>query len=225
MPNNSSVTVGSAPKGITTTTKELRERENNTHTQKKTNLFDGWVAGLYLWKSAGEKKKHTLIELRSTQSIIDGWGIGGTQLHMHRTQHNSAEWNKRLFLPWSDFSRYLIFFPVIIPCVVLYHFRRFDKKKKSFWLVLLYIVYLLIYFWYTLIIHILFYFFSLGWKKNVVLVLSQCTDIQTNIDTRWVLCLEQWRRLHSREIRFYFVFICLLFFLWSVYFTERNIKI
>jgi hypothetical protein len=48
---------------------------------------------------------------------------------MHRTQHNSAEWNKRLFLPWSDFSRYLIFFPVIIPCVVLYHFRRFDKKK------------------------------------------------------------------------------------------------
>jgi hypothetical protein len=41
VPNNSSVTVGSAPKGITTTTKELRERENNTHTQKKTNLFDG----------------------------------------------------------------------------------------------------------------------------------------------------------------------------------------
>ena len=112
---------------------------------------------------------------------------------------------------WSDFSRYLNFFLLsfLVSSVIIFVVLT---KKKSFWLVLLYILYLQIYFLYTLIIHILFFVFLLGEKKNVVLVLSQCTHIQTNLDTRWVLCPEQWRRLHSREIRFYFVFICLFVF-------------
>jgi hypothetical protein len=60
VPNNSSVTVGSAPKGITTTTKELRERENNTHTHKKKQIFLMDELLVYICEeSRGKKITHT----------------------------------------------------------------------------------------------------------------------------------------------------------------------